>query len=199
MNSFVNIKCAKIKAEKRQSEHLELEEVAEDDSIDDPAMQFDELFVEFGVRPSRPIPHELLDENTVIREVSSDDQNVAPDHHLDIDSIIQLKLRLAEKQAAYDELSSKYVAMVVQKSVHQKLIAENSSLRRENERLRAQLDQAGMTSAAPNLMKPRRVSPSSSKSFLSFQGKNDASPPLIPFNSTNSFSNMMQSWRNRAA
>ena len=196
VTSFVNITSAKIKDERRRSEHLE--EVAEDESIGDPTIhqRVDELFVDFGVRPSRPIP-QLLDENTS-RARPLNEQDVVPDHHLD--SIIQLKLQLAQKQAAYDELSSKYVAMMLQKSGQQKLLAENSSLRQENERLRAQLDQAGMTPVAPNLRKASISSGSSkSKLFLSFTGKNDATIPLVPLDSTNSFSSMIQGWRNRAA
>ena len=181
MNSFVNTKSAKIKAEKRRSELVD--EVAdEDDSVGDPTMQrrVDELFVEFGVRPSRSYSHDhldLLDEN-ISRARPSNEQDVVPDHHLD--SIIQLKLQLAEKQAAYDELSSKYVAMMLQKSGQQKLLAENSSLRLENERLRAQLDQAAA-------LKPIKF------------GGNDATSPLIFSDSSNSFSSIMQKWRNKAA
>ena len=198
VNSFVNITSAKIKAEKRRSEHLE-EVTEEDNSIGDPTIQMrvDELFVEFGVRPSRSYSDGLLDEN-ISRARPSNEQDVVPDHHLD--SIIQLKLQLAERKAAYDELSNKYVAMMLQQSGQQKLLAENSSLKRENERLRAQLDQADMTPAAPNLMKSSLSSGSSkSKLFLSLTGKNDATSPLVTLDSTNSFSSMMQSWRNRAA
>jgi len=136
VNSFVNITSAKIKAEKRRSEHLE-EVTEEDNSIGDPTIQMrvDELFVEFGVRPSRSYSDDIS------RARPSNEQDVVPDHHLD--SIIQLKLQLAERKAAYDELSNKYVAMMLQQSGQhqQKLLAENSSLKRENERLRAQLDQ----------------------------------------------------------
>ena len=206
VNSFVNTESAKKKAEKRRSD---LEGISEEDEPScDPTMQMrvDELFVEFGVRPSRSIPQELLDESTT-RERPSNEQRIVPDHHLD--SVIQLKLQLAQKQAAYDELSSKYVAMMLQKSEQQKLLAENSSLKRENERLRAQLDQAGISSAAPNLMKLSSFSLSSgsstSKSKLSlsftqgFTRRNDATSPQLPQDSTHSFSSMMNGWRNRAA
>ena len=192
VNSFVNTESAKMKAEKRRSELGEVAE--EDDSINisdlSIRMRVDELYVEFGVRPSRS-PHKLPDEEDTARVRPSNEQDVVPDDHLD--SVIQLKLQLAQKQAAYDELSSKYVAMMLQnqKSEQQKLLAENLSLKRENERLRAQLDQADMTSAAPNLIK------ASSLRSLSFTRKDSANSPTSPLDL--SFSSMMQGWRNRAA
>ena len=193
VNSFVNTESAKMKAEKRRSD---LEEVAEEDdsiSISDLTirMRIDELYVEFGVRPSRSSHKLPEEEDTAARVSPSNEQDVVPDDHLD--SIIQLKLQLAQKQAAYDELSSKYVAMMLQnqKSEQQKLLAENLSLKRENERLRALLGQTDMTSAAPNLIK------ASSLRSLSFKRKDSASSPISPLDL--SFSSMMQGWRNRAA
>ena len=55
--SFGNTRSAQIKAEKRRSKLKLLEEEAEEDSIGDSTMQkqVDELFVEFGVRPTRRI------------------------------------------------------------------------------------------------------------------------------------------------
>ncbi|KAK1736233.1 hypothetical protein QTG54_012833 [Skeletonema marinoi] len=153
MDSFVNTTSVKMKAEARQRHHLE-GVVAADDATSDPTIQMrvDELFVEFGVRPARSVPYELSEENTTrTKSRPSNEHGDVTDHHLD--SIIQLKLQLAQKQAAYDLLSSKYVATLLQKSEQQKLLAENSSLKRENERLRAQLHQAGTTSAAANQLK----------------------------------------------
>jgi len=156
MTSFVNSTSAKMKAEARQHHLLEEEEEEEEeehDATSDPTIQrrVDELFVEFGVRPERPIlqhAYEISEENDVGSRPSTE-QGVATDHHLD--SVIQLKLQLAQKQATLDELSSKYNALLVQKSAHQhNMVAENSRLMRENEWLRAQLRQAGITtSAAP--------------------------------------------------
>ena len=60
-----------------------------------------------------------------------------------------MKLQLAEKQAILEALSSKYNALLLQKSWQNDILNENSSLRRENERLREQLRQAGITSTAP--------------------------------------------------
>jgi hypothetical protein len=138
MTSFVTMSSAKMKAEARQ--HHLLEEVQEEEEYDatgDPTKQrrVDELLVEFGVRPARPIPHayEISEENDV-RSRPSTEQGAATDHHLD--SVIQLKLQLAQKQATLDELSSKYNALLVQKSAHpHDMLAENPRLMRENERV----------------------------------------------------------------
>ncbi|KAK1736230.1 hypothetical protein QTG54_012830 [Skeletonema marinoi] len=211
MDSFVNTTSVKMKAEARQRHHLE-GAVVEDDATSDPTIQMrvDELFVEFGVRPARSVPYELSEENTT-RTISipSNKQGAVTDHHLD--SIIQLKLQLAQKQAAYDELSSKYVAMVLQKSDQQKLLAENSSLKQENERLRAQLHQAGTTSAAANQLKSSYslLSPGSFKSKLAlsfFQysqparvdmKKVGATSTPVPLQPSPSLTNLLQGWRNR--
>jgi hypothetical protein len=138
MTSFVTMSSAKMKAEARQ--HHLLEEVQEEEDCDatgDPTTQrrVDELLVEFGVRPARPIPYayEISEENDV-RSRPSTEQGAATDHHLD--SVIQLKLQLAQKQATLDELSSKYNALLVQKSARQhNMLAKNSRLVRENERV----------------------------------------------------------------
>ena len=74
-----------------------------------------------------------------MRSRPSTEQRAAADHHLDLDSFIQLKLEFAQKQAALDEVSSKYNALLVQKSAQHNMLAENSCLRRENELLRAQI------------------------------------------------------------
>jgi len=149
MTSFINTTSAKMKAEARQ--HHQLDEVVEkeDDDISHPTMQrrVDELFVDFGVRPERSITYETLEENSM-RSRPSTEQGAAADHHLDLDGIIQLKLELAQMQAALDEVSSKYNALLVQKSTQHNILAEHSCLRRENELLRAQLRQAGIASAA---------------------------------------------------
>jgi hypothetical protein len=69
-----------------------------------------------------------------MRSRPSTDQGAATDHHLD--SVIQLKVQLAQKQATLDELSSKYNALLVQKRAHpHNMVAENSRLMRENERV----------------------------------------------------------------
>lgn len=214
VTSFVNTTSAEMKAEARQHDHLEEQVVVkEDDATSDPTMNMrvDELLVEFGVRPARSIPFdfELPEEtNNITRTRSSYEQDAVTDHRLD--SIIQLKLQLAQKQAAYDKLSSKYVTMMLQNSEQHKLLAENSSLRRENERLRAQLHQAGMSSSAES--SSSSLSPGgSSKSKLAlpfFQQsqrakadmkKVDAATPPLPLQQSSSFSNMIQGWRNRAA
>ena len=208
MDSFVNTTSVKMKAEARQRHHLE-GVVVEDDATSDPTIQMrvDELFVEFGVRPARSVPYELSEENTT-RTRPSNEHGAVTDHHLD--SIIQLKLKLAQKQAAYDLLSSKYVAMVLQKSDQQKLLAENSSLKQENERLRAQLHQAGTTSAAANQLKSSfSLSSGSSRSKLALSffpcsqparvdmKKVDATSPPVPLQPSPSLTNMFQGWRNR--
>ena len=214
VTSFVNNMSAEMKAEARRHDLLKDEVVEEeDDATGDSTMNMrvDELFVEFGVRPARSIPSdiELLEENTnITRTRPSYEQDAVTDHHLD--SIIQLKLQLAQKQAAYDELSSKYLAMVIQKSKEHKLLAENSSLKQENERLRAQLHNAGMSSPAQSSSFSLSPGSSKSKSALSFLQysqrakvdlkKVDATTPPLPLHpSNNSFSNMIQGWRNRAA
>eukprot|EP00985_Skeletonema_marinoi_P016887 scaffold9169_cov117-Skeletonema_marinoi.AAC.1 len=211
VNSFVNTTSVKMKAEARQRHHLE-GVVVEDDATSDPTIQMrvDELFVEFGVRPARSVPYKLSEENTT-RTRPSNEHGAVTDHHLD--SIIQLKLKLAQKQAAYDLLSSKYVAAVLQKSEQQKLLAENSSLKRENERLRSQLHQAGTTSAAANQLKSSfSLSPGSSNSksklALSFfqcsqptrvdMKKVDATSTPVPLQPSPSLTNMIQGWRNRS-
>ncbi len=151
MTSFVNITSAKMKTEERQRHLLgDVQEEEEYDATSDPTIQrrVDELFVEFGVRPARPIPHayEISEENAV-RSRPSNEQGAATDHHLD--SVIQLKLQLAQKQATLDELSHKYNALLVQKSAHQHdTVVENSRLRQENECLRAQLRKAGITTTS---------------------------------------------------
>jgi regulator of replication initiation timing len=210
MDSFVNTTSVKMKAEARQRHHLE-GVVVEDDATSDPTIQMrvDELFVEFGVRPARSVPYELSEENTTrTKSRPSNEHGDVTDHHLD--SIIQLKLQLAQKQAAYDLLSSKYVATLLQKSEQQKLLAENSSLKRENERLRAQLHQAGTTSAAANQLKSSfSLSSGSSRSklALSFRqcsqparvavNKVDATSPPVPLQPSPSLTNLLQGWRNR--
>ena len=209
MDSFVNTTSVKMKAEARQRHHLE-GVVVEDDATSDPTIQMrvDELFVEFGVRPARSVPYELSEENTTrTKSRPSNKQGAVTDHHLD--SIIQLKLQLAQKQAAYDELSSKYVAMVLQKSDQQKLLAENSSLKQENERLRAQLHQAGTTSAAANQLKSSfSLSSGSSRSKLALSffpcsqparvdmKKVGATSPPVPLQPSPSLTNLLQGWRN---
>lgn len=215
VTSFVNTTTAEMKTEARQHDHL-MEQIVEkqDDATSNPTinMRVDELFVEFGVRPARPIPYDYEpseEEKNITSTRPSYEQDAVTDHH--VDSIIQLKLQLAQKQAAYDELSSKYVAMVLQKSEQHKLLAENSSLRRENERLRAQLHQAGMRSSAES-SSSYSLSPggsSKSKLALSFfqypqrakaEMKNvDAATPPFSLQQSSSFSNMIQGWRNRAA
>jgi hypothetical protein len=151
MTSFINTTSVKMKAEAARQHHHQLDEVVEkeDDDISHPTMQrrVDELFVDFGVRPERSIPYETLEENSM-RSRPSTEQGAAADHHLDLDGIIQLKLELAQMQAALDEVSSKYNALLVQKSTQHNILAEHSCLRRENELLRAQLRQAGIASAA---------------------------------------------------
>ena len=100
MYSFVNTTSVKMKAEARQRHHLE-GVVVEDDATSDPTIQMrvDELFVEFGVRPARSVPYELSEENTTrTKSRHSNKQGAVTDHH--IDSIIQLKLQLAERKAA---------------------------------------------------------------------------------------------------
>jgi hypothetical protein len=141
ITSFITMSSAKMKAEARQ--HHLLEEVQEEEdkeehnATSDPNKQgrVDELFVEFGVRPARPIPYAYeISETNNVRSNPSTEQGAATDHHLD--SVIQLKLQLAEKQATLDELSSKYNALLVQKSAHpHDMVAENSRLMRENERV----------------------------------------------------------------
>ncbi len=212
VTSFVNTTSAEMKAEARQHDHLEDAAVTQDDATSDPTMNMrvDDLFVEFGVRPERSIPYEyeLPEEKNITRAKLSHEQDAVTDHHLD--SIIQLKLQLAQKQAAYDELSSKYVAMMLQNSEQHKLLAENSSLRRENELLRARLHQAGMSSPAES--SSFSLSPggsSKSKLALSFfqhpqRAKADtksinAGTPPLPLQQSSSFSSMIQGWRNRAA
>jgi regulator of replication initiation timing len=149
ITSFINAASVKMKAEERQN--YQLEEVEEEqDAASNPTIQrrVDELYVEFGVRPTRSIPNEMSEENTTARKtIPSNEQRAVTDHHLD--SVIQLKLQLAQKQAVFDELSSKYNALLLQKRAQHSMVAENSCLRQENERLRAQLHQAGMTPAAP--------------------------------------------------
>lgn len=211
MDSFVNTTSVKMKAEARQRHHLE-GVVVEDDATSDPTIQMrvDELFVEFEVRPARSVPYELSEENTTrTKSRPSNKQGAVTDHHLN--SIIQLKLKLAQKQAAYDELSSKYVAMVLQKSEQQKLLAENSSLKQENERLRAQLHQAGTASAAANQLKSSfSLSSGSSRSKLALSffpcsqparvdmKKIDATSTPVPLQPSPSLTNMIQGWRNRS-
>jgi hypothetical protein len=165
ITSFVNITSLKMKAEARQHHHLE-ETEEELDATSDPTIQrrVDELFVEFGVRPARPIPHvhEISEENAArpipnaheisegndVRSRPSNEQGAATDNHLV--SVIQLKLQLAQKQAAFEELSNKYNSLLLERSAHQHdMVAEHSRLMRENELLRAQLHQAGISSAAP--------------------------------------------------
>ena len=66
-----------------------------------------------------------------LRSKPSNEQGPAPDHNLD--SVIQLKLQLAQKQATIDELSRKYNALLLQKSGQDDMLAEKSCLVRENE------------------------------------------------------------------
>jgi hypothetical protein len=147
MTSFVDSTSVKMKAEARQ--HHLFEE--EHDATSDPTTnrRVDELFVEFGVRPARsrstPNAYEISEENAV-RSRPSTEQGAASDNHLD--SVIQLKLQLAQKQATLDELSHKYNALLVQKGAQHSMVADNSRLIRENEWLRAQLRQAGITTSA---------------------------------------------------
>jgi len=133
MTSFVNSTSVKMKAEARQHHLLDEGQGDEYDATSDPTNQGrgDELFVEFGVRPARrPIPYEMYVENA-LRSKPSNEQGPAPDHNLD--SVIQLKLQLAQKQATIDELSHKYNALLLQKSGQDDMLAEKSCLVRENE------------------------------------------------------------------
>jgi hypothetical protein len=92
-------------------------------------------------------------EQVATRRVGGDleEKTKTPEQHLD--SIIQLKLKLAEKQTILDELSSKYIALQAsvqkqrlesqfQANREQNMLAvltENSQLRQENEFLRLKL------------------------------------------------------------
>jgi len=180
MTSFVNINSVKMKAEARQHHHLE-EVEEEHDAASDPTIQrrIDELFVEFGVRPARSVPCEIPEENTTKTRPSNDEQRAVTDYHLD--SVIQLKLQLAEKQASIEELSSKYNALSLENSWQDNMLAENSSLREENERLRAQLHQAGITSAAPTGHQRE------SSSFNLADSKNRPTPPPSPNQPSHTF------------
>jgi regulator of replication initiation timing len=257
ITSFINTASVKMKAEARQNRQLE-EVEEEQDATSNPTIQrrVDELYVEFGVRPARSIPCEMPEENPK-RTRPSNEQRAVIDHHLD--EVIQLKLQLAQTQAVFDEISSKYNSLLLQKRAQRNTMAEeNSCLRQENERLRAQLHQAGITPAAPtgqqlkssfsNLAdsQDRLTSPSPSQSSHAFNfhellhdrlisarvgtkkvdGTNEAdrtppkrrefasfattstatdtssvaneSPPLQPsLNPLNSFSIIIQGWRNR--
>jgi hypothetical protein len=148
MASFINSTSVQMKAEARQ--HSRLDESADEEhyATSDLTIQMrvDELFVDFGVRPARSIPYEIPEEHSMRSRLSTE-KGAATDQHLD--SVIQLKLELAQKQATLDELSSKYNALLVQKRAHQlDMMAENSRLGRENEWLRAQLRQ-GTATALP--------------------------------------------------
>jgi len=96
MTSFVNSTSVKMKAE--TCLHLLSEEVQEEEDCDatsNPTKQGrvdEQLLVDFGVRPTRPIPYEISEENTM-RSRPSAEQGAATDHNLDSD--IQLKLQLA--------------------------------------------------------------------------------------------------------
>jgi hypothetical protein len=143
MTSFVNMTSVKMKTKERRRDLFddlqEEEEEEEHDATSDPTMprRVDELFVDFGVRPARPIPHayETSDENAVIARPFNE-QGAASDHHLE--SVIQLKIQLAQKQATLDELSHKYNTLLLQKRAHKHdIVAKNSRLRLVNERVLA--------------------------------------------------------------
>ena len=142
----------------------------------------DELYVEFGVRPARSAEKNVQTTTRTRCEVTdlrADEQvatstrraggdleqkTLTPEQHLD--SIIQLKLKLAEKQTILDELSSKYIALQAsvqkqrlesqfQANMEQNMLAvltENSKLRQENESLRLKLRelQLGSSSTSPH-------------------------------------------------
>jgi hypothetical protein len=90
MTSFVRVTSVKMKAEARQ--HHQLDELAEKehDDISHPTMQrrANKLFVDFGVRPTRSIPCETPEENSM-RSRPSTEQRAAADHHLDLDAFIR--------------------------------------------------------------------------------------------------------------
>ena len=103
ITSFVNIASAKMKAETRQDHHLE--EVEEDKSSVDSAIptRADELIVDFGVRPTRSIPHEITDKNTMTTSTrpSNEDrltplsQSQQPSQTFNIHKVLQDRLRSA--------------------------------------------------------------------------------------------------------
>lgn len=139
----------------------------------------DDLYVEFGVRPARSAEKNVqtttntrcevtdlrANEQVATRRAGGDleEKTMTPEQHLD--SIIQLKLKLAEKQTILDELSSKYIALQAsvqkqrlesqfQANTEQNMLAvltENSKLRQENESLRLKLRelQLGSSSTTP--------------------------------------------------
>ena len=96
---------------------------------------------------------ERANEQVATRRAGGDleEKTMTPEQNLD--SIIQLKLKLAEKQTILDELSSKYIALQAsvqkqrlesqfQANTEQNMLAvltENSKLRQENESLRLKL------------------------------------------------------------
>jgi hypothetical protein len=142
---------------KEHSDWSGTEECVSNDAsfFDDPTMlqRVDELYVEFGVRPVKPIPSYLLSYETKRLQVNDecvDVQEALADQH--IKEVIQLKLQLAQKQSFIDDLSSKYNSLLLEKhrfdselvqpSVQQNMqevLADNTCLKQENEKLRAQL------------------------------------------------------------
>ncbi len=139
----------------------------------------DDLYVEFGVRPARSTEKNVQTNTRTRCEVTDlrankqvatrraggdlEGKTMTPEQNLD--SIIQLKLKLAEKQTILDELSSKYIALQAsvqkqrlesqfQANMEQNMLAvltENSKFRQENEWLRLKLRelQLGSSSTTP--------------------------------------------------
>ena len=184
ITSFVTLASARMKDEERNHCRQKLvNAIKENDDNSEVNLQqkVDELYVDFGVRPTKSTHDDQCDRsggnaNTTEPQVNDglvyEQEAVTDDQH--IESVIQLKLQLAQKQTIIDELSCKYSELLKKQLLEnqvfessewnmRKVLAENAHYRRENERIRSQLNQLLSTavvgdyqhhSTPPNLHQP---------------------------------------------
>ena len=176
--SFVNTRSAQIKAEKRRSELklLDLEKKPKKILIGDSTMQKQ---ADYSLSLGSGLQEEYSESNTLLWAGPGRCSRLSPWFNHPDEAAIGWKTGCLRYQ----------VAMMLQMSGQQKLLAENSSLRRENQWLRGQLvRQAWLPLHQIAWSSVLSLSP---KLALLFPRGNDATFPL---DSTNSFSSMIKSW-----